>query len=213
LWLDDKPLKYAYPRLFELSFNKNCSVSEAFNLGLENFTFRITLYGESLALWNSCKERCEETCLNDQVKWLLTGSGKFIVHSLYRKLVGDNMNFPYKFVWKINVPAKINKFGWLVSRRSILTRDNLLRRGWKGDGCCAFCGKNESIDHLFFECSMAKLIWALFRCSFALHSTPTSLSDCFGPWLGSFSKIDRNLVMVGVFAMLWSIWKVINDLI
>ena len=57
LWRDDQPLKVAYPRLFDLCFNKNTSVTMAFSLGLSNISFRRTLYWDSLSLWVSRKDR------------------------------------------------------------------------------------------------------------------------------------------------------------
>ena len=94
---------------------------------------------------------------------------------------------------EIQVPAKIRFFLRLMVRKSILTRDNLLKRGWKGDKHCMFCGKDETIDHLFFSCSVAKIIWALVRCVFDLKCTPRDLNDCLGIWLKISRKIARNL--------------------
>lgn len=91
----------------------------------------------------------------DKPMWMLSPDRKFSVKSLYLHLVRINCGFPQKFLWKIKVPAKIKFFLWLLNRKSILTRDNLLKRGWKGDKTCVFCGKDESIDHLFFSCSVA----------------------------------------------------------
>ncbi|WVZ51423.1 LOW QUALITY PROTEIN: hypothetical protein U9M48_002571 [Paspalum notatum var. saurae] len=38
----------------------------------------------------------------------------------------------------------------------ILTKDNLLKRHWSGDGRCCFCDTNETIQHLFFDYIVAK---------------------------------------------------------
>jgi hypothetical protein len=35
----------------------------------------------------------------------------------------------------------------------------------------------------------------------------------FGPWLRSFSKRQRNLVMVGMAALCWAIWISRNDIV
>ena len=66
LWHDDKPLKVAYPRLFDLCFNKNMSVTKAFNLGLSNISFRRTLYGDYLSMLVSRKDKYVEIELSDQ---------------------------------------------------------------------------------------------------------------------------------------------------
>jgi zinc-binding in reverse transcriptase len=48
---------------------------------------------------------------------------------------------------------------WLVRKRRILTKHQLLKRGWQGDDSCIFCGFYETIDHLLVNCSIARVIW------------------------------------------------------
>jgi hypothetical protein len=58
----------------------------------------------------------------------------------------------FKMIWKAKIPLKIKIFMWLVSQNVILTKDNLIKRRWKGNSSCAFCSENENGGHLFFEC-------------------------------------------------------------
>jgi zinc-binding in reverse transcriptase len=48
---------------------------------------------------------------------------------------------------------------WLVRKKKILTKYNLVKKGWDGDIYCVFCGAYEDIDHLFILCSMAYTLW------------------------------------------------------
>jgi zinc-binding in reverse transcriptase len=48
---------------------------------------------------------------------------------------------------------------WLVRKYKILTKDNLVRRGWSGNISCAFCGAYENINHLLVNCSLAFTSW------------------------------------------------------
>jgi hypothetical protein len=48
-----------------------------------------------------------------------------------------------------------------MTNDAILTKDNLIKRKWKGDPVCYFCSNPESIQHLFFQCPVAKTIWAV----------------------------------------------------
>ena len=92
---------------------------------------------------------------------------------------------------------------WLVLKNNILTEDNLYKRGWrKGDKLCQFCDKEESIQHLFFECPVARLIWNVKLC--ALNITPARNKNHM---FSNFDKHSKQLVMVGVAAVLWAIWK------
>jgi hypothetical protein len=215
-WVDDKPLKEAYPRIYDICFDHNITVDDAIQKGWQGFKFRRTLHGETLELWESLKGRCEEVTMQggrDKITWTLTADHKFSVGSLYRKIITLGLKFPHKFLWKTKVPAKIKVFLWLVNRKSILTRDTLLKKGWKGGKECVFCGKDETVDHLFFECSVASLLWGLVRCVCGLKTTPLNVRDCFGDWLGKFSKDDKKLVMVGTSALFWAIWKSRNGII
>ena len=101
---------------------------------------------------------------------------------------------------------------WLTLRKSILTKDNLLRRGWKGNPLCHFCGGLETVDHLFISCSAARLIWSVLRCAFNLNTIPDSMEGLFGTWLNSFNAGKKNMVLVGVAAVLWSIWNARNEI-
>jgi phage terminase small subunit len=54
--------------------------------------------------------------------------------------------------------SKLKNFMWLV-RKKILTKDNLVKKGWVGDTSCVFCDAYEDIDHLFVRCSVAYTLW------------------------------------------------------
>ena len=215
-WVDDKPLREAYPRLYDISFDHNITVEEAIQKGWHEFRFRRTLHGETVELWNSLKKRCEEIQMlgrEDKILWTLTADHKFSVGSLYRKLVASVLKFPQKYLWKIKVPAKLKVFLWLVNKKSNLTRDVLLKKGWKGGKGCVLCGKDESIDHLFFSCSAASLLWSLVRCVCGFKTVPSNVKDCFGEWIRKFNKDDKKLVLVGISALLWAIWKSRNAIV
>lgn len=75
--------------------------------------------------------------------------------------------------WKVKLPIKIKIFSWLVLRNSTLTKDNLRRRGWKGNDHCQFCGVSETSDHLFFLdvlwLSLCGMLWhVLLACQISL---------------------------------------------
>jgi hypothetical protein len=61
--------------------------------------------------------------------------------------------------WSVFVPSKIQLFLWLLSHNKLAMVDNLNKKGMQKPEKCVFCEENESISHLFFECSVAKIIW------------------------------------------------------
>lgn len=119
-WVDDKPLKDAYPSLYFISNDHNISVFDDISKGWQQFTFRRTLYGETIKLWDSLKSRCEEVRMyggKDVPMWMLSPDRKFSVKSLYLHLVESGSGFPQKFLWKIKVHAKIKFFLWLLNKK------------------------------------------------------------------------------------------------
>jgi zinc-binding in reverse transcriptase len=48
---------------------------------------------------------------------------------------------------------------WLVRKNKILTKENLLNRGWQDSSQCMFCSNSETADHLFVGCLFVKCIW------------------------------------------------------
>ena len=145
----------------------------------------------------------------DKLVWTLTNSGIFSVKSFYNAMQSHRV-VPYKFLWKIKLPMKIKTFIWLVLKRSILTRDVLKHRGGDCEETCLFCGKNESINHLFFECPLARYIWNVVGCAFGTGFQFTSAEHAISVWLKGKNKKQRGLWTVGVAATLWGIWKTRN---
>lgn len=78
--IGDKSLKTNFPRLNSVCFDKNESVGEILDKGLEQVQFRRTLYGNSLKLWGHIKEVCGGATLTDQkdsIRWTLTKNGVY----------------------------------------------------------------------------------------------------------------------------------------
>lgn len=209
-------MKDVYPRLYNISFDHNISVAEAVNKRWQGFSFRRNLNTEANELLTSLKQRCESVRMHggtDRPMWMLTKNRQFSVKSLYSFLINRRVGYPHKFLWKTKVPSKIKMFLWLMNKKSILTKDNLLRKGWKGAKECVYCGKIETIDHLFFDCSAARLVWSLIKCAFDLRRCPTDLDDFLGRWLKSFKNPEKGMVLVGSAAIFWALWKCRNDII
>ena len=149
----------------------------------------------------------------DEIKWTLDKKGVYTVKSFYRHLIENGVKYPHLYMWKIKMPPRIKVFMWLALRKSTLTKDNLIRRGWKGDDKCPFCGQKENINHLFLTCSVARLLWNILKCAFNLRDTPDTLDAVMKTWVNTFGKDEKSLVMIGVSAICWTIWKLRNSVI
>lgn len=87
---------------------------------------------------------------NDKPRWLGEKSGIFTVNSVYNQMFCVERDHPNLHIWKSKIPLKIKIFIWLIQHNAILTKDNLIRKKWKGNKLCAFCNKEESIYNTSF---------------------------------------------------------------
>jgi hypothetical protein len=54
---------------------------------------------------------------------------------------------------------KLKVFMWLSCQDRIQSGEALKNMNWKGDANCAVHGKLENVDHILFECVLAKFVW------------------------------------------------------
>ena len=101
---------------------------------------------------------------------------------------------------------------WFVNKKVILTKDNLLKRNWNGCKKCVFCQADETIEHLFLSCSMARNIWRLLHFTFNV-APPSNIDNLFGTWLTGIDKRTKNCIRTGVCAFTWAIWNCRNDVV
>ena len=94
---------------------------------------------------------------------------------MYLHKINQNALFYHKLIWKLKISLKIKIFLWYLQKEVILTKDNLVRKNWKGSFKCCFCNCNESITHLLFDCHHAKEIWRIVYLATGL-TPPNSIS-------------------------------------
>lgn len=80
----------------------------------------------------------------------------------------------------------------------------MLKRAWNGSKQCLFCALDDSIDHLFFHCPVAKYIWGVFHCALGVLKIPNSVSG-LGVWVLDFHGSDRVVAKVYLAAIFWTI--------
>ena len=116
---------------------------------------------------------------SDEFRWTLTNNERFSVDSMYRALIQYEVPVDgHEKLWKMKMPLKIKIFSWYARRGVILTKDNLVKRNWKGCSKCVFCPHNETIKHLFFDCKVADSIWSTIQIDSNLYP-PKSVADIF----------------------------------
>jgi len=193
----------------------HATVSKVMTTSPLNISFRRALVDNKLTEWLSLVARISNVALvegSDYFRWSLTKSGLFSVRSMYLYLIDTQTPFRHRKIWKIKIPLKIKIFLWFLQRGVVLTKDNLAKKNWKGSQKCICCNGNETIQHLFLDCPLTKMIWRIIFFATSL-TQPRSISHMFGSWLTNQNKRIRNLIWVGVAAMFWAIWRCRNDVV
>ena len=94
----------------------------------------------------------------------------------------------------------------------ILTKNNLIKRWWVGSPRCCFCDHDETIQHLFLECPLAKLLWRTIHIAFNINP-PVDIDSLFRTWLAGVEHTIAARIQIGICALLWAIWNCRNDFI
>jgi hypothetical protein len=146
----------------------------------------------------------------DKPIWVWGKLKKFSVKSMYAHLCGGEPVENNKKIWKADIPLKIKIFMWLLNKNAILTKDNMRKKNWQGDQQCKFCDQPETINHLFFDCSLARYAWSLIAWVIRADCRPANV-DQFWFWCGKYMPRNKNLYMVGLAAFCWSFWLMRNS--
>lgn len=112
-------------------------------------------------------------------------------------------------LWKIPTLPKIKMFLWRAASGALAVAERLNSRGLHVDNNCKLCqGCPEIINHVLFQCSVARRIWSdveLTLPSVAMHrSFDENLSEVFD-WLEDSSR--PHLATRAIPWILWLIWK------
>lgn len=180
-----------------------------------NVSFRRTLRGDAFNRWLELVGRLVTVQLTDDKDVFVWGLGtnkKFTVKSLYSDLM-KQVGVPARGAfWKLKIPLKIKIFLWYLWKGVVLTKDNLAKRRWQGSLKCCFCSSSETIQHLFFDCQLARNVWSVVCITFGIQP-PVSFAHMLGSWMRVFPAKSRNQCLVGVAALPWAIWLNRNEVV
>jgi hypothetical protein len=163
-------------------------------------------------MWFELLEIVEEVVLledEDQIIWSYNSNGKYSVQSLYAVINHKGITPVYVHnVWKLQIPPRVQMFLWLLSKNRTLTRDNLAKRRELADLTCLFCTERETVDHLFFHCSVAKRLWHIVLNILNLPVV-CSYEILASRWLANKRHTVNNIICA---AVIWCLWKFRNDM-
>ena len=90
----------------------------------------------------------------------------------------------WKRLWDKKTLPKIDIFSWMLVHGMIRTEENIEMRGFVGPFRCPLCSEhNETIQHLFFECSYASNVWKQMKIPWLeAIQLLSKIQQCFINW-------------------------------
>ena len=114
-------------------------------------------------------------------------------------------------LWKSKLPMKLKVFMWLALRGRIQTGVALKRKNWKGDANCIICNTPETVDHVLFQCVMAKFVWTSFKEALGWERVPSNMADLLTHWIPlGCADYDVNFFLFVIVA--WAMWTTRNKI-
>ena len=84
------------------------------------------------------------------------------------------------------------------------------KRNWPGSPVCSFCDGVETANHLFFECSVSRVVWGTVGSILGTNLCPNNIWQAMA-WAHAFMPGLDKLHMVLIAAVCWGVWKARNN--
>ncbi|CAI0629245.1 unnamed protein product [Linum tenue] len=182
---------------------------------------RHSCFYRSLAAYYASFYSKSKARIPDRVVWHYESSGEFSVKSAYH--LAFSLQQPvqkkhgvsfldqglWKWVWTRSLPPKLLFFLWQCLLRILPTREALAARGVDLIPICPVCGrKEETIEHLFFQCVVARRLWTLIGMRQHLlvwekRSFVGFVRHSLRPATGE----DPDYFTLQIVCLLWRLWK------
>ncbi|KAL8494410.1 hypothetical protein ACS0TY_025280 [Phlomoides rotata] len=195
-WVGESSFRESFPRLYSLCTNKEVKVGESGcwvdDIWQWSLSWRRDLRSwemDSVAqLWYSLESVHLQVSVDDLWTWTLTNDGQYTTQSAYQcqvvqvpatSIQSEDTYKALSRIWNKLTPSKFSGLAWRILRCRLPTRSALKKRNILTDGdalSCGLCGSyEETVQHLFFECSFSYQVWC--RCYAWLMSPMTCASD------------------------------------
>lgn len=150
--------------------------------------------------------------LGDSFCWVLDKSGKYSTRSMHKRLAfWGVINRRMLRLWKSKLPQKLKNFSWLVYQDRLQTGVNLKHRKWRGDERCCVCGVKEDMDHIFFHCHIARVVWYCIKEVLGWDKSPKSVREVFEERIPLGGR-DYHIKLFMFTIITWGLWIVRNKM-
>ncbi|KAJ4747435.1 RNA-directed DNA polymerase (reverse transcriptase)-related family protein [Rhynchospora pubera] len=181
IWVGDCSLASCFSYLYKICSNRECTVAEVVVTHGRNLLFQRSLTGMLLHDFYELLDVIQNTVISpeeDEPVWRWDSKGCFSTQSCYNFLNFRGIKVKHSNLWwKIKIPYKVQIFMWLLHKNRILTKTNLLKRGWVGSPNCTFCTQDEDSTHLFLSCPYIQHLWFWMGYNQNVFQSWTNLQD------------------------------------
>ncbi|CAN6310233.1 unnamed protein product [Urochloa humidicola] len=116
-------------------------------------------------------------------------------------------------VWKHKyLQPRYKTFAWRLLRQALATAKRASRFSQNIDNKCAYCGRVEDDNHLFFSCDFSRAVWFAGTPSIRTDQLPQGNQGVQQEVSYLFSNNISLQEIQRIFTTLWYIWKARNDL-
>ncbi|CAK8562587.1 unnamed protein product [Lathyrus sativus] len=133
---------------------------------------------------------------------------------LYVKLHDCGQLVEWKnLVYGNNARPRANFILWLACHGRLATKDKLLKYGMIDNNECWFYAKEETLNHLFFECESLKNVWKEILRWAQINHTPGSWHSKV-KWLIQQTKgkgVRAAVIKMEISETIYEIWKARNN--
>ncbi|CAL1372514.1 unnamed protein product [Linum trigynum] len=159
--------------------------------------------------------------LVDDIIWHYEANGLFSVKSAYHLAFSHLRPVPrktgvsvidsvlWKWVWTRKLPPKLLFFLWQCLQRVLPTREALATSGMDLLPVCTACGRREeTLEHLFFSCHVARRLWRITGFHSRLQTWKLgSFAGFIRHSLYNYNEPDADYFSLQVVCLLWRLWK------
>lgn len=226
--MGEAPLKVQFPRLFDLTIDKDALVSDMERRGWADgggaWVWRRRLLAWEEETVTECATLLSDIVLQDTIldrwRWGLDPTIGYSVKGTYQYLTSSDSTVEQRnsnMVWLKHVPVKVSVFVWRLFRNRLPTKDNLIRRmvlQQEDNGCVGGCGNSDSAVHFILRCVTFGSLWHLiYKWVGISFISPDRVTDHFHQFglLAGLPRYTHTYLQVIWQSTVWVIWKERNN--
>jgi len=219
-WIfDDKPRR---PESLQIMVDIQLKVSQLIDPFSRNWNLNML---RDLFPWKEIQIICQQRPMasrQDSFCWFGTNHGLYTVKSEYdlcsrqvhKQMFKEaeeqpSLNPLFGKIWNLNSAPKIKVFLWKVLKGAVAVEDRLRTRGVLIEDGCSMCPeKNETLNHILFQCPLARQVWALTPMQSPNHGFGDSIFTNVNHVIGNChnTELSPHLRYVSPW-IIWILWK------